>query len=69
MRKQKTSWFAGNIKPVHTGIYQRKFFNFPLEFSYWNGKSWSIGAYFTGEYLKSFKASSTQELPWRGLLK
>jgi len=69
-KKLKLSqWHDGNVKPVHVGIYERQY-HYNTMLNYWNGESWRWPA---DGYLMAWtlrhELSSSQTLPWRGIVK
>ena len=63
-----TKWIPGNVKPVRVGVYQRKYDSGDVQYSYWNGKFWSVYGE-TPEEAESWvdTPSTGQTLRWRGL--
>jgi len=66
-----TQWIDGDVKPVHKGIYQRKW---PLRICWckWTGKGWSFS--WAMDYDDGFERAENDQnktieknLPWRGL--
>lgn len=69
---KKTPWFPGTVKPVHVGVYERKYPVFKghiVLMSYWNGYSWCLGGTdaYTAFLYRQVMVDS--EHPWRGLAK
>lgn len=66
----KTTWFPGNMKPVHVGVYER---NHKLSgkalFQFWNGKYFGLLANAPDQAVNGkFRKSWLQkQKPWRGL--
>jgi hypothetical protein len=64
-----TKWFPPHIKPVHKGVYEVKDPFWGAIYSYWTGKSWTIGSV----YLSSIfgpdsrqRKTEIQDRSWRG---
>ena len=67
-----TSWFPGDVKPVHVGVYERRpSFNTDIrQYSYWDGSAWHwLGWTAPSAVLLTGIHSAFQDLPWRGVLK
>lgn len=70
-----TDWFAGAVKPVRKGVYQREYIlgkaKFPF-YCYWNGKQWFLSGATADEAEECFQSglvAPNQSLRWRGVLK
>ena len=78
---QLTPWFAGSVKPVRVGVYQRQStertgFDYGewLHYSYWDGSQFCMSES-TMDYAEMWgrrpnkvdSRSSDQNTPWRGL--
>lgn len=65
-----TPWFAGDVRPVHVGVYNRELYYSQATYSYWNGEYWSTSCD-TVERAYQFKdtRSYNQIAPWRGIIK
>lgn len=60
-----TSWFPGDVKPVHVWAYE---FSSKGIYSYWNGSWWGHPARSPQEaYSRRFVHSVLYTRPWRGL--
>ena len=70
MKQKMTPWFDGDVRPVHVGMYLRKYLDAVL-FCRWNGRQWFLG--YDGKNFdwaqKTKYTSHYQCLPWRGLSK
>jgi len=70
-----TDLFPGSTKPVRKGVYQREYTygkSKQLQYCYWNGKKWSMGAHTVEQAMRhehAFMVAPRQHLPWRGVLK
>ncbi len=65
-----TPWFPGTVKPVRSGVYQRKYSSGKFLYCYWNGHHFECAARTIEDSLNGFMGTSmTQNLPWRGVAK
>jgi len=64
-----SQWHLGKIKPVHVGVYERKFRIDKQSFSFWDGKKWSVCSGFTYVHINRTLLSGYQNLKWRGIVK
>ena len=63
-----TPWFAGTIKPVREGVYQRKISNIVKCYCYWDGEQWFLGSKsFYLAYLEPMLSINQDGFEWRGL--
>lgn len=63
-----TPWFAGEVKPVHVGIYKRRMPIGSLVYSQWDGARWLLGGTTIAIAVRvSDCRSMVQSIPWRGL--
>lgn len=62
-----TDWFPGDVKPVHAGVYQRKYGTGSPMYCFWTGYRWMYGALSREDAVKETWDSTQQELPWRGI--
>jgi hypothetical protein len=57
----RTEWFAGDVRPVHVGLYERNYHNDLVNSpDYWDGEYWRYCA-------ASGIVAAMQRRPWRGL--
>jgi hypothetical protein len=67
-----TKWFRNGEKPVHVGVYQRKY-PWGVNYAYFDGESWALAADSIGEAKQWGKYSKTRvladDLLWRGVIK
>lgn len=74
-KKLKLSpWHDGSVKPVHVGVYQRKWIDGDVTFSNWTGTHWSWSFLASDDNSLIMAALETpptymQSLKWRGVLK
>lgn len=61
-----TDWIAGDVKPVHEGVYERR--NSDGSFSCWNGQAWNEDAATPAEAAGREAPSRDQNASWRGLV-
>lgn len=70
-----TPWFPGNIKPIHTGVYQRNYGKSQIKeleditYCLWDGENWKVWGFTVEDASLEVWKSSMQNLPWRGILK
>lgn len=70
MKPKETPWFPGTTKPVHIGVYKRKYYGVRVFYCYWNGVKFRNGADSPLDAVLSCGTISIyQDLPWRGLTK
>lgn len=65
-----TKWFRNGEKPVHVGVYQRKY-PWGVDYAYFDGKHWGLAAdsVYEAETLGLYEARAlTDNLLWRGML-
>lgn len=61
-----TQWHKGNVKPVHIGVYKRRYWHYSY-FCRWDGEVW-YQAHETAESAAlETMISGCQYIPWRGL--
>lgn len=62
-----TQWFYNEV-PARKGVYQRLFRSIQdITYSYWDGKRWYLTSKSPTKAAENKKASSFQNIPWRGL--
>jgi hypothetical protein len=64
---KKTDWFAGDVEPVHVGVYQRQYDDGHEMFSKWDGVEFKRAGFSVDGANIARMASPRQGLPWRGL--
>ena len=64
-----SQWHLGKIKPVHVGVYERKFRIDKQSFSFWDGKKWSVCSGFASVHITRNLLSNFQNLKWRGIVR
>ena len=70
-----TDWFAGSVKPVRKGVYEREYIYGKAKipyFCYWDGKYWFLASSTVDGAEKNFQfgnVAPNQSLRWRGVLK
>lgn len=69
---KKTRWFPGDIKPIHTGVYEVQNMygsDFPVLFNFWSGKRWTGAAERIDDLVmyENPGAFAVQDRIWRGL--
>lgn len=64
-----TPWFAGSVKPVRKGVYEREIPTIgKTAFWHWSGKRWDYGGqHEASDVCKSRTPALNQDLRWRGL--
>jgi hypothetical protein len=60
-----TGWFSGSVRPVHEGVYQRRFPAGP--YSCWSGQRWFGDAATAAVAATALEASRYPSAEWRGL--
>lgn len=71
MTKQLTGWFPGQIKPVHPGVYRRRFRESRsglYVYALWANGFWRVGDYNPNKAAAERRRSIVQDSPdWCGL--
>lgn len=74
MKAKLTPWFPASVKPVHVGVYLRRFSWNSADsgnYAYWNGAFWGmfVAGYESPDDAYRLKDSPTtyHNLQWRGL--
>ena len=66
---KKTPWFSEHVKPARIGVYERKGGWGITDFSYWDGRRWSVQRTTPGQaYEDRNDMSPFQCDQWRGLI-
>lgn len=65
MEEILTPWFAGSVKPVRRGFYERDWGSLvQINLDYWDGKLWHYG---DGVDMNPRDVALVQKKRWRGL--
>lgn len=64
---KKTPWLPGSVKPIRSGVYERRYPTGAISFSKWDGKRWRVQGFSVGIANNIPEVSMWQDLPWRGL--
>lgn len=71
-----TGWYSGDQKPARVGVYERDYKPVlgmhDVNYAYWNGETWGMGAYDRETakwYHRAYSQRGSAGLPWRGIAK
>lgn len=69
MKKKRTQWFGGNVKPMHQGAYERDTKCTAPIYQYWNGLFWGLcaGSPKVAEQIAGVPSAFQDDFAWRGL--